>query len=112
MQTRSPPLVPYIGLFLKDLVFIEDGNNDNTDGLINFQKRIMIAKVISDIRKFQRRLYKYQQVPELINHLIYFPDWLPDAESYDLSLRIEPRDPFAVIEELLLEEQTYVILYY
>ena len=72
----------------------------------------MIAKVISDIRKFQRRLYKYQQVPELINHLIYFPDWLPDAESYDLSLRIEPRDPFAVIEELLLEEQTYVILYY
>ncbi len=37
----SPPAIPYIGLFMKDLTFIEDGNQDDVNGLINFNKRTL-----------------------------------------------------------------------
>jgi hypothetical protein len=38
-EASKPPTIPYIGLFLTDLTFLDDGNPDFTeDGLINFQK--------------------------------------------------------------------------
>jgi hypothetical protein len=42
------------GIFLTDLTFMEDGNSDKTaDGLINFDKRYMLAKVVRTINDFQ-----------------------------------------------------------
>ena len=35
----SPPCIPYIGLVLQDLTFVQIGNPDLLDGKINFAKR-------------------------------------------------------------------------
>jgi hypothetical protein len=44
----------YLGLYLQDLTFIEDGNldvcPDNPHNLINFEKRLMAAKGIGAIQ--------------------------------------------------------------
>ena len=63
---RSPPLIPYLGMYLTDLVFTEDGNKDNSaDGLINFTKRRLVAKTIRDIQTFQLDSYALIPLPQL-----------------------------------------------
>ena len=53
LRSADPPCVPYLGMYLTDLTFIEDGNPDTVDGLINFVKRRLYANVIRDLQQFQ-----------------------------------------------------------
>ncbi len=65
----QPPAVPYIALYLHDLTFIEDGNQDYMDAAracINFGKMRMIATVFLAIEKFQRVDYNLQQVQTIL----------------------------------------------
>ncbi|KAL9650302.1 hypothetical protein ABK040_014956 [Willaertia magna] len=65
--------LPYIGIYLTDMVFIEDGNKDiitvNKDNselqLINFAKRRKIAEVIDKIKTQQQTLYDFIPIPYL-----------------------------------------------
>jgi hypothetical protein len=41
------------GVYLTDLTFIEDGNPDYINELINFSKRSLIYTVIAKIQQFQ-----------------------------------------------------------
>lgn len=85
--------VPYLGVFLSDLTFIEDGNSDFVKGtdLINFEKCAMIAKVIRDIQQFQQLSYNFRPVFEIQNYLMKL-DSLNEKEAYELSLQCEPRE--------------------
>lgn len=47
------------GVYLTDLTFIEDGNPDRVDGLINWNKNQMTAAVITEIRFYQTPPYTY-----------------------------------------------------
>lgn len=60
----SPPSIPYMGVYLTDLTFIEDGNPDKTpEGLINFEKRRHVAKVIDLCLSYQKEPYPLIEVP-------------------------------------------------
>jgi RasGEF domain len=55
--------VPYIGIYLKDLVFIQDGTPDRIGpNVINFAKRRRIAEVISSLDLFRHSPYQFHQV--------------------------------------------------
>jgi len=56
LHTRQPPCLPYFGMYLTDLTFIEDGNKDLLPGsdLINFSKRRRTAAVITEIQQYQQ----------------------------------------------------------
>jgi son of sevenless-like protein len=96
----EPPCVPYIGVYLTDLVFIEDGNKDmKGDVLINFHKRRQIAQVIMNIRTLQQAPYQIREVGYLAKRLKFWEVepcadqeiWDEDA-LYKQSLKIEPRE--------------------
>ena len=48
---RCQPALPYLGCHLADLTFMFDGNPDEVDDLINFQKRSMISNQVKTTEK-------------------------------------------------------------
>jgi hypothetical protein len=51
------PAIPYLAVHLSDLTFLEDGNPNFVDDLINMQKRHLIGKQIGPLEKLQTRPY-------------------------------------------------------
>jgi hypothetical protein len=92
MQQINPPCVPYIGVYLTDLTFIEDGNKDVTkNNLINFAKRRQIARVILNIKTLQQTPYQFIVVSQLQEKLQSCDGIMEDSLLYKQSLIIEPR---------------------
>lgn len=49
LVSAVPPGVPFLAVYLSDLTFIEEGNDDLINGLINVGKKEMIYKVIKPL---------------------------------------------------------------
>ncbi|KAF8237166.1 ras GEF [Tricholoma matsutake] len=98
MASVTPPCVPFIGVFLSTLQFIQDGNPDILPGgLINFQKRQMASKVIDDIKRWQATTFNFQAIPAIQTwieeSLNQFNDTRASSEHFwALSLEREPRE--------------------
>ncbi|KAH8825070.1 ras GEF [Flagelloscypha sp. PMI_526] len=98
MATITPPCVPFIGVFLTTLQFIQDGNKDNLPGdLVNFKKRQKASEVISDIQRWQQQSFNFQPIPSiqsfLEDSLNQFQDTKASSEHFwTLSLEREPRE--------------------
>eukprot|EP01119_Soliformovum_irregulare_P005251 TRINITY_DN1693_c0_g1_i2.p1 TRINITY_DN1693_c0_g1~~TRINITY_DN1693_c0_g1_i2.p1 ORF type:complete len:1126 (+),score=323.25 TRINITY_DN1693_c0_g1_i2:34-3411(+) len=87
----KPPCVPFIGVYLTDLNFIEDGNpNFIENGLINFMKRRRLARIFRDIQQYQQTSYSFQEVPFIRDFIMNGPG-ISDDECYTLSCHREPR---------------------
>ena len=65
LKYSNPPCVPFLGMYLQDLLFLEDGNKDEMDGLINFRKCSLIACTIKSFQKFQKEFYPFLSVLQL-----------------------------------------------
>ncbi|XP_078544671.1 rap guanine nucleotide exchange factor 3 isoform X1 [Lissotriton helveticus] len=53
----SPPIIPFIPLFLKDMTFLHEGNRTLVENLINFEKMRMIAKAVQMIHYCRNHTY-------------------------------------------------------
>ena len=109
LQLVEPPLVPFFGMYLTDITFIEDGSPDllplvdggaaNDDGqlfvqgMVNFGKYRLVAKTIMNIQQYQDQRYCFTVVPRLRAYLLDFPQPprspplplpAPDAAKADL----------------------------
>ncbi|KAG0167338.1 hypothetical protein DFQ28_006290 [Apophysomyces sp. BC1034] len=95
IHSVNPPCIPFLGIYLQDLTFIEDGNPDHmqrSDKLINFAKRQKTAEVIREIKQFQSSPYAFQEVPELQHFIRSHLEASQDVETlYEKSLQLEPR---------------------
>ena len=97
IKTDDPPVIPYIGVYLADLTFIEDGNpskiqHEQLGELINFAKMKMLDSVIQDINMYQQAPYKLEPVPRVQMLLNQEEERrTTDKDLFDLSLKSEPR---------------------
>lgn len=80
--------LPYLGIFLRDLTFIEDGNTDILDGKVNLEKISLIGNILSIILDFQAKKYKIKPKPDILRHLI--SKGLPEETINNLSTEIKP----------------------
>ncbi|KIY46592.1 ras GEF [Fistulina hepatica ATCC 64428] len=63
MAGVEPPCVPFIGVFLSTLQFIQDGNPDELPGgLVNFRKRQKASEVIMDIKRWQQLSFNFHPI--------------------------------------------------
>ena len=91
LRSVDMPCIPYLGMFLTDLTFIEDGNSDTTKGgLINFTKRRYVAQVILEIQQYQQIGYRLKSVPIILQYINAFINW-DDEKLYQWSIQFMPR---------------------
>uniref|UniRef100_A0A803W2G2 Ras protein specific guanine nucleotide releasing factor 1 n=1 Tax=Ficedula albicollis TaxID=59894 RepID=A0A803W2G2_FICAL len=94
LKNCDPPCVPYLGMYLTDLAFIEEGTPNYTeDGLVNFSKMRMISHIIREIRQFQQTSYKIEHQPKVTQYLLDQSCVMDEESLYEASLRIEPKLP-------------------
>lgn len=92
----SSPTIPFFGVYLTDLTFVEDGNPDYLDSAqqyVNFAKRIKASSIIENIRQFQIMAYNFEEVPDIQQFLSQgFEQASSIEEQYETSLKYEPRE--------------------
>ncbi|KAI8646175.1 ras guanine nucleotide exchange factor domain-containing protein [Parasitella parasitica] len=95
IHSVNPPCIPFLGIYLQDLTFIEDGNPDllkKSSTLINFAKQQKAAEVIREIKQFQSPPYTFQIVPEIQDYINFQLETSRDVDFlYERSLELEPR---------------------
>ncbi|XP_014824024.1 PREDICTED: ras-specific guanine nucleotide-releasing factor 2 isoform X2 [Poecilia mexicana] len=94
LKNCNPPCVPYLGMYLTDLAFIEEGTpNFTEEGLVNFSKMRMISHIIREIRQFQQAPYRIEHQSKVTQFLLDKTVVMDEDTLYELSLKIEPRVP-------------------
>ncbi|MCJ1321965.1 hypothetical protein MMC15_007310 [Xylographa vitiligo] len=109
LQNQVAPCLPFVGIYLTDLAFVDMGNTstrqlpgtggkvEEPTAVINFDKHMKTAKVISELQRFQIP-YRFQEIPELQT---WMQDQLVRVRSsddagvqnhYRRSLLLEPRE--------------------
>lgn len=93
-RVGNGPCIPYSGIVLKDLTFIEDGNPNIMQGLINWYKRRLVHVVIGDY--LRSALVPCRFAPVIVNGIpiANILNSLPAMDGdplFDASLKAEPR---------------------
>lgn len=96
IHSVNPPCIPFLGIYLQDLTFIEDGNSNvikkHQKDLINFAKREKTAEVIREIQQYQTLFYKLKTVDEMQMFIrANLQSTRDEDQLYKESLKLEPR---------------------
>jgi len=92
------PCVPFFGVYLSVLTFIQDGNKNMIQGdIINFSKRDRFAEVIREIKHYQSKPYNLTAIPSVQNYIDESLSALGNTadlsdRAWNLSLEREPRE--------------------
>jgi hypothetical protein len=90
LSNINPPCIPYLGMYLTDLTFIEEGNKDFYGNLINFRKRRQTSETIRKVQQYQQTPYNLELV-EFIQKKLKNLKVFNENELYECSYYIEPR---------------------
>ncbi|BFU23834.1 Ras guanine nucleotide exchange factor, putative [Entamoeba histolytica HM-3:IMSS] len=95
-QNKSKGYIPFIGVIIQDLTFIDEGNPDKTEsGDVNFEKCRMMANQLLTIRPLQNDQHSiYKALPFFKDFILSIEQHKNDDEKaqYDISLQIQPRN--------------------
>lgn len=80
--------VPSLLILLRDITLVEEGMPDKLNGLINFHKRHVNAKLVSEFMSHRETVYPLQQVDQITALLKDFE--LPDEKAlFELALNVQ-----------------------
>lgn len=90
LSATKPPAVPYVGVLLKDLIFLEEGNPLRLpNGFFNFDRIHLLGRLLLEIQKYKRISY---DIPVLLHVQAFFASIRPpdnDDVLYEASIAVE-----------------------
>ncbi|KAF2075906.1 hypothetical protein CYY_002797 [Polysphondylium violaceum] len=94
IKTTKAKIIPYLGLFPKDLIAIEEGNENFTStSLINIEKFRLLYGMIKKIQSYQQPLFNLKVSDPIKLYLLKISTtFLEEKEYHPQSLKIEPRN--------------------
>lgn len=113
LQEHVPPCLPFLGMFLTDLTFVDIGNpatkqlpgasaEDLGLTVVNFDKHTRTAKIIGEVQRFQIP-YRLTEVPDFQEWIQAQIDRVKESDGgnvqvsyYRKSLLLEPRETAAL----------------
>jgi len=90
-QHALHPIIPFLGMYLSDLTLIEENSDVTDDGKINFAKRVLLAKTISELAIYQQTWYQLQVIYEIQEWLLQVAPIGDDSLLETFSYFIEPK---------------------
>lgn len=113
LQNHVAPCIPFVGIYLTDLTFVDVGNGttrqlpgesgQDSVSVINFDKHMKTAKIIGQLQSFQVP-YRLAAVPEMQEWMesqiqrVRASDQANVQSYYRRSLLLEPREPPQVVK--------------
>ena len=92
LNSATAPCIPYLGVYLSDLVFTNDGNPNYTEeGLINWMKWRQFAGIIRRMQSWQRGELRIAWDTAIQDYLDNDLVSMDENETYEMSLLREPR---------------------
>jgi hypothetical protein len=92
------------GAHLQELVYIDVSQDDKIEKMINFEKRLMMYRVITETIRYQCIRYRFLPIHQIAVFIRRFPNVLSDEDMYKRSFDVEPKGISAI--ELVKLEQT------
>mmetsp|Transcript_17679 Transcript_17679/g.26314 ORF Transcript_17679/g.26314 Transcript_17679/m.26314 type:complete len:813 (-) Transcript_17679:8-2446(-) len=89
LASANPPAIPFQGAFLTDLTFVAENAALTADGLINWEKMMIIGKVLLQIHRNQQEPYAFEIVRSIRNYLEHDHLCLGEKELYEKSYQLE-----------------------
>ncbi|XP_042869883.1 rap guanine nucleotide exchange factor 1-like isoform X5 [Penaeus japonicus] len=92
LSDSTPPCIPYIGLILQDLTFVDIGNNElMADGNVNFSKRWQQFNILDNMKRFKKCHYVFKKNEKVIAFFNNFDDYHSEEALWHISESIKPR---------------------
>jgi len=98
LQSRIIPCVPYVGMTLTDLVYIQDGNPDfykNEKGeetkMYNWEKILLMGTSFQRLAHLQTTSFNFEPQGNIIRIIHSMRPTISEEDAYQLSLKIQPR---------------------
>lgn len=100
LRNSAPPCIPFLGIYLTDLTFTDEGNSafkpgeDEVKRQINFAKYYRTVAIVQEIQKFQvpYNLIEVRELQERLKLWMITSNSLWDEDLfYERSLQLEPR---------------------
>ena len=96
LKSRKGIVIPFLGVHLRDLVFIDEGNPDIIDNEIHIEKIELAATTFAELQCFQDQINSNYNTlvdsylkDQLEGFIVTAPDGADDI-LYNLSTRLEP----------------------
>jgi Rap guanine nucleotide exchange factor 1 len=70
LAAREPPVLPFQGVLLQDLTFIEENPDRTPSGAVNFEKMQMLGRLLGELKAYRRVRYRFTPVPVLAMFLL------------------------------------------
>eukprot|EP01119_Soliformovum_irregulare_P002315 TRINITY_DN1259_c0_g1_i1.p1 TRINITY_DN1259_c0_g1~~TRINITY_DN1259_c0_g1_i1.p1 ORF type:complete len:637 (+),score=163.45 TRINITY_DN1259_c0_g1_i1:82-1992(+) len=86
---KNVNMVPYMGLFLKDLTIIDENDTITAIGAVNFFKMRKVAHVIGTIQRAQQSIFNFQKDIKLTSYISFEVPLCDENDLWELSLQCE-----------------------
>jgi len=95
IRTATPPVVPFLAVLLKDLVYLEDGNPDYLNvgrkDIVNITKMALLSKQIDSLVMYQHDVYPFAKDEIIYDYFSKGLQFLSEDEVWKLSYVHVPR---------------------